>query len=256
MYVQQTDACSVRNSTTPVSQRKIARGQQILGRMNARAVTAQNAFAALLCRQDLNTNGWPLADQGGTPSACGTEGALPIGGNASSIATWPAQVTVSQVAQGVAPTTLSAYAAPPAPKMPSLVTQGHPRYDPATKKVVGSSATTAPSSTPVRVVRTRTHRPAPAPVPATPAPSTPAPVCTQYPYASADYINCVEALEQSGQKLTTSSQTFGSVFKAGMSGCDGSSPCDILLGMISALGLAAAGVYLYDYFSKRGGLSL
>jgi hypothetical protein len=65
-------------------------------------------------------------------------------------------------------------------------------------------------------------------------------------------------MEQSGQELTTSSQTFGSIYKKGLAGmgcAEGSSPCDILLGMISAVGLAAASVYLYDYFKRSGGLS-
>ena len=275
MYVVQTDACSVRNSTTPVSPGKIARGQQILGRMNARAVTAQNAFTALLCRQDLNTNGWPLVDMGGTPSACGTEGALPIGGNVSSIATWPAQLVFYPVAPGVAPATLQAYSAPPAPPMPSLVTQGHPRYDPQTKKVVNAPVT-APT-----VKHQRQHRAAqsaPSPLPSTAlAPNVPgggwqdqnvAPAfCEGIPQGKPGYTQCLSAQgiiaaadagNISASDAAATKAAFAQIIQQqgkGMGSVSGVS-CDFLTGMVSAIGLGAAVLYLFDYLKRSGRISL
>ena len=240
MYVTQSNACTVPNGSTPVSKAKIAQAQQILSRLNTKALNAQQAFTALLCRLDLNTNGWPLAEYGGVPSSCGTEGALPIGGNSSGIETWPPQLIFLPTPAGVAPASIQAYAAPPAPLIPSLVTQGHSRYVPPSKRT-GKRTRPAPAAAPV-------------PPPAA-APAAASPVCTQFPYASADYINCVEAMEQSGQKLTTSSQTFGSVYKAGMSGlgcADSGISCDFLTGMVSAIGLGVAVLYLFDYLKRSG----
>jgi hypothetical protein len=238
MYVTQSNACTVPNGSTPVSKAKIAAGQLTLSRLNTKATAAQQAFTALLCRQDLNTNGWPVLEYGGTPSSCGTEGALPIGGNSSGIETWPPQLIFLPTPAGIAPTTLQAYAAPPAPQIPSLVTQGHSRYVPPSKRGKGTRPAPAAASVPAPV--------------AAPAQT---PVCSQYPYASAAYINCVEALEQSGHELTTSSQTFGSVYNKGVSGlgcADSGSTCDFLTGMISAIGLGAAMLYLFDYLKRSG----
>ncbi len=150
MYVPQSNACTVPNGSTPVSARRITRGQQILMQMNTQSESAKAAFEALLCRLDLNTNGWPVAEYGGTPSACGSEGATPIGGNNSGIVAYPAQLVVLPVPQAVPPTTQSSYAAPPAPAMPSLVTQGHR----STKRPPASPTNPAPAAMPTTIPTT------------------------------------------------------------------------------------------------------
>lgn len=256
MYITQSNACTVPNGSTPVSTARIAAAQALLSRINREANNAQGAFAGLLCRTDLNSNGWPLAEFPDTAIApCSSDGAVT---GTPGISPWPAQLSFQPSPAGVAPTSISAYAAPPAPPMPSLVTQGRPRWNPKTKSVTPGVMVTVniapppnPGTAPAPTRTRHKYTPPPAAAPQ-------APVCTQYPYASAAYINCVEAMEQSGQELTTSSQTFGSIYKKGLAGmgcAEGSSPCDILLGMISAVGLAAASVYLYDYFKRSGGLS-
>jgi hypothetical protein len=180
MYVQQSQACSVPNSLTPVSPATIAAGQAIVSALNTQAVNAQNVFTALVNRTDLNTNGWPLAEAGGVPA--GPTSANPIGGNPTGLKAWPnlkgrtACIVTSPTPAGAPPTALSSYAQAPAPPMPSLVTQGHPSYSPPARGGGG-----------------------------------------------------------------------------GM-GCANGSSCDFLTGMISALGLGAALLYLYDYLQKSGRL--
>jgi hypothetical protein len=262
MYVVQSNACTVPNGSTPVSQRKITKGQAILGRMNTQATAAQAALDALLCRMDLNTNGWPVAELGGPPSACGTEGAVPIGGNNSGLSVYPGQLVFYPTPQGIAPTSVAAYAAPPAPPMPSLVTSGHPSYQTygPGKSAAAARLAAAQAFTNCYRAAQQTHKTAPVrspqlapitspgsqPVAAAPT-AAPIPVCTQYPYGSAPYIDCVQAGEEAGDKLT------GSQFAVyqGLSGTtDGT--CDFLTGMVSAIALGASMLYLYDYLKKTG----
>ena len=69
MYVAQSNACTAPNSSIPASKAEIARGIRMLGTMEAKVRAARQAFNCLLYRGDLNTNGWPLATNGGIPSS-------------------------------------------------------------------------------------------------------------------------------------------------------------------------------------------
>ena len=267
MYVTQSSACTVPNGSTPVSKAKIAQAQQILSRLNTKAVNAQQAFTALLCRLDLNTNGWPLARYGGTPSSCGDEGALPIGGNSSGIETWPAQLIFLPTPSGVAPASIQAYATPPAPLIPSLVTQGHSRYVPPSKTKHVKRFRPAPVATPIPT------QPAAAPVAPTPA-SPPggwqdqnvAPAfCEGIPQGSPGYTACLgvqggiataNAGQMSASDAAATKAAFAQIIQQqqgkGMGCADSGISCDFLTGMVSAIGLGAAVLYLFDYLKRSG----
>jgi hypothetical protein len=265
MYVSQSNACTVPNGSTPVSKAKITAAQQILSRLNTNANNAQEAFTALLCRLDLNTNGWPLAEYGGVPSSCGDEGALPIGGNSSGLQTWPPQLIFLPTPTGIAPVSVQAYSAPPAPQIPSLVTQGHSRYVPPAKRQ-----------------RTKRPRSAPAPVPAQAAvtPASPAPssaplwqpggnvapaFCEGIAQGKPGYTACLaaqgaiattDAANISPADAAATSAAFSQIIQQqqqkGMGCADSGMSCDFLTGMISAIGLGAALLYLFDYLKRSG----
>lgn len=229
MYVAQSDACSVQNSTTPVAPATIAVAQAILAATNSQANAAQAVFTALVNRTDLNTNGWPLSEQGGVPA--GPTSANPIGGNPTGLKQWPvlkgrtACVATAPTPEGAPSNSLSSYATVPAPPAPSLVTQGRPSYNPKTGKVT------------------------------TPTASNPSAVCSQYTYGSLPYIACLQKLKNSGVALVSSDMTVYNRATSGL-GCADSAPsapaCDFLTGMMSAVGLAAAVLYLYDYLKRSG----
>lgn len=265
MYVSQSNACTVPNGSTPVTKAKIAAAQQILSRLNAKANAAQGAFTALLCRLDLNTNGWPLAEYGGVPSSCGDEGALPIGGNSSGIETWPPQLIFAASPTGIAPASIQAYAAPPAPQIPSLVTQGHSRYVPPAKRRLHLKRQPAPAATPIP-----------------PSVAAAAPVstgggwqdqnvapafCEGIPQGGPGYTACLaaqgaiatsDAANMSASDAAATKAAFAQIIQQqkGVGCADSGLSCDFLTGMISAIGLGAAMLYIFDYLKRSGRISL
>jgi hypothetical protein len=222
MYVQQSSACSVQNSLTPVSQASITAAQAALTSINTPATAAQAVFTALCNRTDLNTNGWQVAEYGGVPAGPSTSN--PTQGYTTGLKSWPARkgvpacVSTAPTPEGAAPTSIASFAPPPGPA-PSLVTQGHPSY-----------SATAPKA-------------------------APAALCTQYVYGSIPYMNCLQTAQNSGVKLVGSGLSVYNRQTSGL-GCTSESTgpsCDFLVGMVSAIGLAAAGLYLFDYFKRAGG---
>jgi hypothetical protein len=233
MYVTQSDACSVANSTIPASPAAIAAAQALLGAINTQAVNAQQVFTDLCNRTDLNTNGWPLSDQGGMPA--GPTSANPSGGNPTGLKSWPVRkgrtacIVTAPTPEGAAPSTPAAYAQIPAPPMPSLVTQGRPSYNPKTGKVSTPGTVTTALST-----------------------AGPNPLCSQYQYGSLPYIACLQKLKDSGVQLVSDQMTVFNRATSGLGCSDSSTACDFLAGMMSAVGLAAAVLYLYDYLKRSG----
>jgi hypothetical protein len=65
MYVVQTEACSVPNSSTPVSPAQIQASQNVLAKMAAWIDQANQNMNAVITRPDLNAAGMPLAKVGG-----------------------------------------------------------------------------------------------------------------------------------------------------------------------------------------------
>lgn len=137
MYVAQSNACTAPNSSIPASQNEIARGIRMLGTMEAKVRAARQAFNCLLYRGDLNTNGWPLATNGGIPSStvtgCPSPAAQPqaaasstaSGINLQGLLYWPSAVVTLPEPTSLPPNTQQTFAQPPAPSVPPLTTQAH-----------------------------------------------------------------------------------------------------------------------------------
>ena len=135
MYVTQSNACSAPNSANPPTNAQIMRGVRILGSMEGKVRAARQAFNCLLYRDDLNTNGWPLADQGGTPSStvtgCPSPQSLGAGAGAGNgvnllgLQYWPSAVVTLQEPTALPSNSPATYPQPPAPTTPALTTQAH-----------------------------------------------------------------------------------------------------------------------------------
>src|SRR5271166_293115 len=111
MYVAQSNACMAPNSLQPPSKADIARGVRMLGSMESKVRAARQAFNCLLYRGDLNTNGWPLATNGGIPSSTVTgcpspqtsgqpdvSGSTPANGlNLTGIQYWPSMLVTMPI---------------------------------------------------------------------------------------------------------------------------------------------------------------
>jgi hypothetical protein len=132
MYVPQTDACSVPNSTDPVSAATITAGLQKMALVDSLFSSAQSAFDGIINRTDLNTNGWPLVTNGGVPAgpAGAVKGESMAGGKITSLKNWPlksrdrtACLSIRPLPESVAIDTREAFAAPKAPPMQPLTTQ-------------------------------------------------------------------------------------------------------------------------------------
>ena len=67
MYVTQDAACSVPNSSTPVSSSAIAAGQAVLSAMQNLVGQANSAMAQIVARPDLNAAGQPISTSGSQP---------------------------------------------------------------------------------------------------------------------------------------------------------------------------------------------
>lgn len=167
MYVAQSNQCSVPNSANPPSKAAIRRGISILARMNTLGNNAQQAFACLLNRTDLNTNGWPLADFPGTTPASTitgcpspnvpdtaimvqgpTEPTGPTSGvNLTGLQYWPRRATTRRGPHGIAPNSQAAFAQPPAAAMMPLTTQAHSAQAKTFAQAAAASAAPAPVST-------------------------------------------------------------------------------------------------------------
>lgn len=132
MYVPMTDACSVPNSTSPVSPDFLAAVQKRATGVDQIFTSAQSAFDAIINRTDLNTNGFPLVTHGGTPAGPvgSAAGQSTVGGKITSLKNWPvnsngrpACIVTKPLPQSVQIDTRIAYAAPVAPPSPPLTTQ-------------------------------------------------------------------------------------------------------------------------------------
>ena len=133
MYVTQSNACSAPNSANPPTNAQIMRGVRILGSMEGKVRAARQAFNCLLYRDDLNTNGWPLATSGGIPSSTVTGCPSPqsvavgsgVGVNLLGLQQWPTTVVTLPDPTGLPPNSPATYPQPPAPSVPALTTQAH-----------------------------------------------------------------------------------------------------------------------------------
>jgi hypothetical protein len=133
MYVPQIEACSVPNSTDPVSAAKINASIAKMVLVDSLFSNAQSAFDQIINRTDLNTNGWPLVTNGGVPAgpAGSVKGESMAGGKITSLKNWPlksrdrtACLSIVPLPESVAIDTREAFAAPKAPPMQPLTTQG------------------------------------------------------------------------------------------------------------------------------------
>ena len=79
--------------------------------------------------------------------------------------------------------------------------------------------------------------------------SIPVPLCTQYPYGSIPYVDCLAALKNSGMKLV-GTQKIVSQQGMGDTGCG-----SFVEGILAAIGLGAAGLYIYDSLRRTGRIS-
>ena len=278
MYFPDTQACQASNSLQPASKAEIARGIRMLASMEGRVRKARQAFNCLLYRGDLNTNGWPLATQGGIPastiqgcpspaaSAVSTPGGGSTGINFTGIQYWPVLLATLPDPTGVAPNDPSAYPQPPAPVFPPLTTQAHTVAAQVLVAAASQATKPTPTAEPVAAVLTPTaspvaptvqpvYRPQPqayippawnSPAPQLPAPTpAPAPVQSASPWTPIQY-------SKPGAQWTFSPAPVGHIVAGpgqGVGDWDGGS---FLQGLISAVGLAAAGWYLYQEGKKRG----
>jgi hypothetical protein len=231
MYVVQGQACTVANGSDPVTPAQIAAGLANLALINGPANLAQSTFNALISRTDLNTNGWPIAEFGGVPAGPG--GANPIGGKATGFRSWPggrgarACLATRTPPMGANPASLPATAAPPPPKTPSLVTQGHPTYTPPPAK---------PNNAPLPVMQETTAW---------------NPPNTGYSEESAGAFAPATAasfgtFNAAGQKISNT------LFSPQGMGC-GPEENSFWPGLISGLSLLASGLVLYEWLKKNSG---
>jgi hypothetical protein len=281
MYVAQTDACSVPNSAMPPTKGQIARGIGILGRTNRIANNAQQAFACLLNRTDLNTNGWPLATHGGVPASTitgcpspnvpDTQMAVPgpteptgptSGVNLTGLQYWPRKIWTLPEHHGQAPNSPNTYPMPPAPPMQPLTTQAHSQAAAQLTAMAAAATVQKPAAPPT-------------------FPTT-GNVCLDL------MLNYVDPSQVSPTQLTACSMNgyqgikngplltnamiawrnanYGSLPKVpdqpnvpeytqamgqpyGMGDWDGAS---FISGLVAAIGVAAAGLYLWQYAKRMG----
>lgn len=163
MYFPDTSACQAPNSLQPPTQAQIMFGVRMLARMEGKVRNARQAFNCLLYRDDLNTNGWPLATQGGVPSSTITgcpspgpgagvtsinPGAPTSGVNNLGLQYWPTLVQTMPDPTGLAPNSPQTYPQPPAPYVPPLTTQAHSQQAAALTTAAAAAATTPVPSTP------------------------------------------------------------------------------------------------------------
>lgn len=275
MYVTQSNACTAPNSLQPPSKAAIRRGIRTLGSMEAKVRAARQAYNCLFYRTDLNTNGWPLATNGGIPSSTVTGCPSPqasgqpdpvsltttpgAGLNLTGLQYWPSLLVTLPDPTAIAPNSPDAYPQPPAPAFPPLTTQAHSQQAQALVTKAAAATVTAPASCP-------------------PAPTTgnlcmdiqlnyvdPSQVSTQ------QLITCAEkgySGNRDGKLLTAAilacrAQNYASLpkipdnpnvppYDASMSGMGDWDGGSFLQGLISAVGVAAAGLYLYKFAKKQG----
>ena len=276
MYVTQSDACTAPNSAIPASKAEIMRGVRMLGSMEAKVRAARQAFNCLLYRGDLNTNGWPLAKFGGIPAstvtgcpspqasgqpnASGSSSTPGQGVNLTGIQYWPSQLVTLPDPTGLASNSPDAYPQPPAPPTPPLTTQAHSAAASALVKQAAASSTPPPTTKPT-------------------FPTTgnlcldimlnyvdPSQVSTQ------QLVDCAMkgySGNRNGPKLTTpmiawrnanyaslpkipdnpSVPPYNAQTMKGMGEFDGGS---FLTGLIASVGVAAAGLYLFNQAKRMG----
>ena len=132
MYVTQDAACSVPNSSTPVSSSAIAAGQAVLAAMQNLVSNANNAMAQIVARPDLNAAGQPLPVNSlgqPIPPTVGNSGSQPVrafdtapvpAGVTQVLQRWPRMCAGKSLADNL-PTPQSCYnVPPPMPASPPL----------------------------------------------------------------------------------------------------------------------------------------
>lgn len=281
MYVPQSSACQAPNSLQPPSKAAIRRGIGMLGSMEAKVRAARQAFNCLLYRPDLNTNGWPLATNGGIPSSTivgcpnppdfsgmSAPGGPSNGVNALGLQYWPATVVTLPDPKGTAPNDLLSYAQPPAPVMPPLTTQQHTKQAQALTQAAAAATNPVPATAPTfpttgnicldlllnyvdpsQVSVSQLTDCATSQVVGTCRKVTNGPALTtaMIAWRNANYAQLPKVPYQKPQSLTDSQKTLCG--GSGMGDWDGGS---FLQGLISAVGVAAGAVYLYKEGKKRG----
>jgi len=134
----------------------------MLGSMESKVRAARQAFNCLLYRGDLNTNGWPLATNGGIPSSTVTgcpspqtsgqpdvSGSTPANGlNLTGIQYWPSMLVTMPDPTGLSPNSPNAYPQPPAPPSTPLTTQAHSAGAAALVAKASAATTPAPAAAP------------------------------------------------------------------------------------------------------------
>jgi len=211
------------------------RGVRMLGSMESKVRTARQTFNCLLYRPDLNTNGWPLATQGGIPSSTivgcpnppdfsgqSSPGGPAAGVNALGLQYWPPAVVTLPDPQGTAPNSQANYSQPPAPVMLPLTTQQHTKQAQALTQAAAATTNPAP------------------------------PIFTPQGPQGLVFVPQTNASGKTTfvlQKPTMQNDAALFTPLPGMGNWDGGS---FLQGLISAVGVAAAGVYLYKYAREKG----
>jgi hypothetical protein len=283
MYVTQSNACTAPNSLQPPSKAAIRRGIRMLGSMESKVRAARQAYNCLFYRNDLNTNGWPLATNGGIPSstvtgcpapqdsgqpnAAGTGSTPGQGLNLTGLQYWPSLLVTLPDPTGLAPNSPDAYPQPPAPVTPPLTTEAHNILAKALVKTATGATTSPPTSPPTfpttgnicldlllnyvdpsQVTSQQLLDCATSQVVGTCQRVGNGPLLTtaMIAWRNSNYNALPKIPYQKPQPLTAAQQ---SACGSGMGDWDGGS---FLQGLISAVGVAAAGVYLYNFARKKG----
>jgi hypothetical protein len=155
MYVTQDAACSVPNSSTPVSSSAIAASQAVLTAVQNLVADANSAMAQIVARPDLNAAGQPIATSGAQPVRQFDTAPAPPG-MSQILQRWPKMCTGRSLAENIT-TPPSCYNIPP----------GNPPSPPLTLPPVGVAAPVKAAPGPA----------APAAVPANWKPPTTGNVC-------------------------------------------------------------------------------
>ena len=284
MYVTQSNACSAPNSANPPSQKKILANLRELGRMETRVRNAEQAFACLLNRPDLNTNGWPVSTHGGTPSStisgCPTPNAADTqiavqgptepttpqyGLNLVGFSAWPRRLYTLPEHRALPPNLRQAFAQPSAPPMQPLTTQAHTAQAQQTAAKAAASTNSTPATCP-------------------PFPTT-GNLCLDIAlnYVDPSQVSATQLAacaekgysgNKNGPLLTPAmiacrAQNYGSLPKIpdnpnvpqatpallqqyGMSGLGDWDSCSFLTGLVASLGVAASAIYLWNQAKRMG----
>lgn len=264
MYFPQSAACMAPNSANPPTQAEIMRVARSMGAMEGKVRRARQAYYCLFYRGDLNTNGWPLATQGGipastitgcpspaasavipTPTGPSATAVAPSGVNLTGLQYWPIAATTEAEPVAVAPNSPTAYPQPPAPSFPPLTTQAHTAAAKAlVAQAVASQAPPSPAAQPPTQPPTQPSS-AQVATPITAAPvASPAPQVQTTPYWHpwGTYL---------GGSVSPAPTTPPGTIPAGMGDFD---MCSFVTGLIASLGVAAAAIYLFRQAQKPGAL--